>query len=42
LLAPSLFTQTLIPGIAAIALAAVLFNLLALVALRWVKIPQEN
>lgn len=40
LLAPSLFTQTLIPGIAANALAAILFNLLALIALTGVKIPQ--
>ncbi|OGN91371.1 MAG: hypothetical protein A2Y88_11390 [Chloroflexi bacterium RBG_13_48_10] len=41
LIAPSLFTQTLMPGIAANALAAIVFNLLALVALRWVKLPQQ-
>ncbi len=40
LLAPTLFTQTIIPGIAAIALAAILFDLLALIALTRVKIPQ--
>jgi len=42
LLAPSLFTQTIIPGIAAIAIAAILFNLLALVALTRVKIPPSQ
>ena len=41
LLAPTLFTQTIIPGITANALAAILFNLLALVALSRVKIPQS-
>lgn len=40
ILAPTLFTQTIIPGIAANALAAILFNLLALIALRRVKISQ--
>ncbi len=39
LLAPTLFTQTVIPGIAANAIAAVLFNLLALIALSRVRIP---
>jgi predicted MFS family arabinose efflux permease len=39
LLAPTLFTQTILPGITANAFAAVLFNLLALLALRKVKIP---
>ncbi len=38
LLAPTLFTQKIIPGIGANALAAILFNLLALVALRQIKI----
>jgi predicted MFS family arabinose efflux permease len=38
LLAPSLFTQTFLPGISANAIAAVLFNLLALLALTRVKI----
>ncbi len=42
LLAPSLFTQSVIPGIAANALAAILFNLLALIALTRVKIPTYN
>ncbi len=42
LLAPSLFTQTLIPGIAANAIAAILFNLLALAALQRVRIAQEK
>jgi predicted MFS family arabinose efflux permease len=41
LLAPSLFTQTVLPGIAANALAAILFNLLALMALTRVKIPHS-
>jgi predicted MFS family arabinose efflux permease len=40
LLAPALFTQTIFPGIAANALAAILFNLLALLALTKVKIHQ--
>ncbi|HSB67114.1 MAG TPA: MFS transporter [Anaerolineales bacterium] len=39
LLAPTLFTQTVLPGITANAIAAILFNLLALLALRQVKIP---
>lgn len=38
LLAPSLFTQSVIPGIAANALAAIGFNLLALIALTRVRI----
>jgi predicted MFS family arabinose efflux permease len=38
LVAPSLFTQTFLPGIALNAAAAILFNLLALVALKRVKI----
>ena len=42
LLAPILFTQTLIPGITANALAAILFNLLALVALLRIKIPHST
>ncbi len=41
LLAPTLFTQTLFPGIAANALAAVLFNLLALLALRQIKVSHS-
>ena len=41
LLAPTLFTQTVIPGIAANAIAAILFNLLALIALTRVKIPHS-
>jgi len=42
LLAPTLYTQTIIPGIAANALAAILFDLLALVALTRVKISSQN
>ena len=38
LLAPTLFTQSILPGIAANALAAVVFNLLALLALTQVKV----
>lgn len=41
LLAPSLFTQTIIPGIMANALVAILFNLLALVALTRIRIPHS-
>ncbi len=41
LVAPSLFTQSVIPGIAANAIAAIGFNLLALVALTRVKLPQQ-
>lgn len=41
LLAPSLFTQTVIPGIAMNALVAIGFNLLALIALRQVKLPHK-
>ncbi|HEX9089903.1 MAG TPA: MFS transporter [Anaerolineales bacterium] len=41
LLAPALFTQTLLPGISANALAAVGFNLLALFALSQVKLPHR-
>ncbi len=40
LLAPSLFSQTIIPGIAVNALAAIAFNLVALVALTRVKIQR--
>ncbi len=40
LLAPVLFTQSLLPGITANALAAVVFNLLALLALTRIKFPQ--
>ena len=40
LLAPVLFTQSIVPGITANAIAAILFNLLALLALTRVKIPQ--
>jgi predicted MFS family arabinose efflux permease len=40
LLAPSLFTQSIFPGIAANAIVAILFNLLALIALTKIKIPQ--
>jgi predicted MFS family arabinose efflux permease len=39
LLAPSLFTQSIIPGIAANAIAAIGFNLLALIFLSRVKVP---
>jgi MFS transporter, DHA1 family, inner membrane transport protein len=39
LLAPTLFTQTILAGIAANAFVAIAFNLLALLALRQVKIP---
>ena len=42
LLAPTLFTQVFIPGIAANALAAIAFNLLALLALSRVIIPQNR
>jgi predicted MFS family arabinose efflux permease len=42
LLAPTLFTQRLVPGIGANALAAIVFNLLALVALRHIKIPHTR
>jgi predicted MFS family arabinose efflux permease len=42
LLAPTLFTQTLVPGIGANALAAIVFNLLALLALRNIKIPHTQ
>jgi predicted MFS family arabinose efflux permease len=38
ILAPTLFTQTILPGISANAIAAILFNLLALFALTRVKI----
>jgi predicted MFS family arabinose efflux permease len=41
LIAPSLFTQTVVPGIGANALAAILLNLLALVALTRIKIPHQ-
>jgi len=41
LLAPALFTQTLLPGISANALAAVGFNLLALFALSRIKLPHK-
>lgn len=41
LLAPTLFTQRLIPGIAANAIAAILFDLLALVALSRIKISRS-
>lgn len=41
LLAPSLFTQTIIPGIGANALAAIAFNLLALVALSRLRLPHS-
>jgi predicted MFS family arabinose efflux permease len=40
LLAPTLFTQGLIPGITANALAAILFNFFSLMALRHLKIPE--
>jgi predicted MFS family arabinose efflux permease len=40
LLAPSLFTQSVIPGISANALAAIGFNLLALIFLTRVKLPR--
>ncbi len=38
IIAPSLFTQTILPGISANAIAAIIFNLLALFALTRVKI----
>lgn len=41
LAAPVLFTQTLLPGIAGNALAAIGFNLLALIALTQIKIPHK-
>ena len=40
LIAPSLFTLPILPGITANAMAAILFNLLALMALTKIKIPQ--
>ena len=42
LLAPTLFTQSIFPGIGANAIVAILFNLLALVALTKVNIPQTK
>ena len=42
LLAPSLYTQTVVPGISANALAAIGFNLLALFCLSRVKLPQRE
>ena len=42
LLAPSLFTQTVLPGISANALAAIGFNLLALFCLFRVKLPHRE
>jgi predicted MFS family arabinose efflux permease len=42
LLAPSLFSQTFIPGIAANAAAAIIFNLCALIALRRIIIPHTS
>jgi predicted MFS family arabinose efflux permease len=42
LLAPSLFTQTVLPGISANALAAIGFNLLALFCLFHVKLPHPE
>jgi predicted MFS family arabinose efflux permease len=42
LLAPTLFTQSFVPGIAATAVAAILFNLLALIALTRIKIPNPS
>ncbi len=41
LIAPGLFTLPIMPGITANAAAAILFNLLALIALTKVRIPQE-
>jgi predicted MFS family arabinose efflux permease len=41
LLAPVLFSQPLIPGMAGNAIVAIIFNLCALVALRQVKIPNS-
>jgi predicted MFS family arabinose efflux permease len=40
LLAPILFTQTLLPGIGLNAAAAIIFNLLAMLALTKIKLPQ--
>lgn len=42
LLAPALFFQRLIPGISANALAAILFNLLAMVALWQIRLPDTQ
>jgi MFS transporter, DHA1 family, inner membrane transport protein len=42
LIAPLLFTQSVLPGISANALAAILFNLLALAALTRIKIPHHS
>lgn len=42
LLAPTLFTQSIFPGITANAIVAILFNLLALLALTKVNIPQTK
>jgi MFS transporter, DHA1 family, inner membrane transport protein len=42
LLAPGLFTQSFLPGIAANAFVAILFNLIALLALTKIKIPQAR
>jgi predicted MFS family arabinose efflux permease len=42
LLAPSLFTQSVVPGIVANAAVAFLFNLLALIALTRVKLPHSE
>jgi predicted MFS family arabinose efflux permease len=41
LLAPTLFTQGFIPGIAANALAAIMFNILSLMALKRVNFPRD-
>lgn len=42
LLAPALFSQRLIPGISANAMAAILFNLLAMVALWQIRLPDTQ
>jgi predicted MFS family arabinose efflux permease len=42
LLAPNLFTQSLIPGIGANALVAIIFNVLALIALTRIKPPSSS
>jgi predicted MFS family arabinose efflux permease len=42
LLAPNLFTQSLIPGIGANALVAIIFNMLALIALSRIKPPNSS
>jgi hypothetical protein len=42
LVAPPLFTQSVLPGISANALAAIVFNLLALIFLARIKFPRTQ